>query len=68
MKQRARYGLSARARPFPRQEVGEPQLIELRCGGTQYLLRLDEAGRLLAELDDAIDTAEAPDTEKRHSQ
>jgi hypothetical protein len=65
MKQCARWNLTARAKPFPRQEDGEPPLIQLRCGGAEYLLTIDEGRKLADELDEAIDIAEAPDTERR---
>ena len=64
MKQRARFGLSARARLHPKQD-GEPWLIELRCGGVKFLMDVGE-GRLLAdELDDAIAKAESLDSPKQ---
>jgi hypothetical protein len=55
------WDLSARARPFLRED-GEP-LVQLKCGGVFYLLELDEARRLLAELTESIAEAEAPDTD-----
>lgn len=58
MKQCARWGLSARARLFPRQDDGEPDLVQLRCGGASYLLTIDEGRRLLVELTEAIDDAD----------
>jgi hypothetical protein len=61
VKQCARWNLSARARPFPRQDDGEP-LVQLRCGGAEYLLTLDEARNLADELDGAIARAEGADT------
>jgi hypothetical protein len=54
-----RRDLSARARPFFRDQTGQEALVALRCGGLQFTLTIDEARRLAAQLDAAADTAEA---------
>jgi hypothetical protein len=59
----ARNGLSARARPWFRDDGKEP-LVQLRCGGQFYMLEIAEARKLAADLVESADEAEAGSPEQ----